>query len=653
MSVHTPDPWVEERERVARLGAMLQAFQRADRTLAAMEVLTAMTDQPHQNAPAWSDGKNITFNLPFVGSVKSTDDLIKVTGLNYHELAHIMYTPREGSWIVNQVRRAGAWHAFNVLEDQRIETFMTARFLATKPYFVMTILAYCLTDKSQWPMQHVLTYGRRYLPLAVREEMRRLFKEPKKLPKLEALIDEYRGLAYPTDEQRALDVIVEFDRLLKGMQSHVPNDPFGHATNSRPTFGEQEPYDGDEQDNTRQWVEYRDDEDAEDEDADGAGPGEGEDEGDEETEGDGGGSADDADGDLDADDSADADVDADGEGDEATGSDSDGDGGKGHGEGEGEQEGEGRDGSHRSVGKGKSKMPEPGDNLEDLMNDGLDAARNNPEVQQDAIAKKRTIERSVGKLPQLPVKNFNVDDVDPDYMAAQKRFRKELMRVWADSDPGWEVEQPAGKLNINRAVRGQDLDTLFDTWNPGKVAATSIDMVIFVDYSISMRNQMRKVSQCLWAVKRAVEAIGGEVTVLGYNDDATVMYTRRDKASKTVFRDFTAEGYTEPRKAIAEATVMLKHSVAHHRIALFLTDGAWGDADVCNDMIDYLNNMGVITALGYLFEQSYHADHLKQMDPADLRDSLFHHCKATAAFGDANGLVELAKAVVKEAMKSR
>ena len=52
-------------------------------------------------------------------------------GLNFHELSHILYTPRQGSEIVTWVKENDLFKAFNALEDQRIETLFTSRFPST------------------------------------------------------------------------------------------------------------------------------------------------------------------------------------------------------------------------------------------------------------------------------------------------------------------------------------------------------------------------------------------------------------------------------------------------------------------------------------------------------------------------------------------
>lgn len=687
-------------ESMARLQGMLSVFARADRTLSGLPVECKMEHHPGKNAPAWSDGKTITFNAPKVGSIHTTDDYIKVTGLNFHELCHIMYTPRVGSYIVDQVVVNNAFHAFNILEDQRIESMMAAKYLSTKAYFQMVILRYLLNDKSTWDRQHILTYGRRYLPDTVRDELRRRFKHQADLAELEDLIDSYRQIAYPSDEQQALHIILRFKALLQKFQQDAntqpPPDPFGHSGNCRPEVTEGQPYDGEQQEDTQTWVEegYDDWEDPEEDDDDqqGAGgesdeaddseddesdgPGQGgdweddddadddynggdtEDDSDDDADGDDG----DSDGDADSDDDADGSQDGDGESDDDSNSDGDaGDQSDKDGDDDSDQDGgdsdEDTDGNGSSGDDGSHSDPSvvdqddflDDDELREAINDIYDGLSKSEPVMDDLRTRERAIAKTTGQLPTLDVKHYREYVPSLPWKKASANFGKELNRLWADSDPGWNRYQNTGKVNVGRVMRGDDLDTVFDQWDEGVIQANDIDMVILVDYSSSMKGQMDTVSQALWAIKHAVESIHGDVTVLGFNQDATTFYTRHDKAKKNAYRLFGAEDWTDPGVALSEAFVMLKHSQRKHKIVLILTDGAWDNEAANNDVIKVMNANGILTGLGFLGDDRY----IRTLPPEDQERDWLHYCKARATFTNATGLAGLAKALVKEAMTAR
>src|SRR5690606_29089197 len=146
-----------------RLETMARVFTRIDRTLSGMEVSCHVGDAPSM-APAWSDGKHITFNARAIGDVTNIDDIIKLNGLNYHELSHILYTPRAHEPFTKKILNEGLFPVFNILEDQRIETLFTGMYPGTRPYFVMTFMKYCLAEPNMLPEVFPLAWGRRYLP---------------------------------------------------------------------------------------------------------------------------------------------------------------------------------------------------------------------------------------------------------------------------------------------------------------------------------------------------------------------------------------------------------------------------------------------------------------------------------------------------------
>jgi len=695
---------IDQQEQAARLAGMLSVFERADKTLSGQKVSTAIVNEPRKGAPAWSDGQTITFNAAKIGEVATTDDLIKITGLNFHELAHVMYTPRVKSWLGQEVANAGCWYVFNMLEDQRIETFMSARYLSTKAYFNMVVLKFLLNDPSNWSEQHVLTYGRRYLPQKVRDEMQRRFKDQKKVPRINSLIDRYRVLSFPADDREALAIIKEFKALLVQTDT-TPEDPFGHDSKGcRPNITQGDAYDQDQQDDTKSWVDYRDEEQADqddeesddfddsddsddwddaagdagdhdgaeaDEDADvsqedgqgGAGDEEGDDseEGNDSDDAGSDGAAGDDDDEESSSDSDSSGQDGDRGGDELTDTDGSGSGDQSDSDSQQQSDG-GQSDSGKGAGTGSTGNHYgdlTDDEFEKAMQDVYNDIANQPDVRSDIKDKEKAIEKTVGKSPSLAKLPHMMTPITPDYRLAARRFAKELSRMWADADPAWDSHRASGRVNIQRAMHGHDIDTVFDAWEEGKQDANDIDMVMLVDYSVSMRTQMNDASKSLWAIKRAVEEIRGEVTVIGYDDKTpTVMYDRYEKASPTHYRRFMEGAYTDPAQALAEAYTILKHSRAKHRIVLILTDGAWGNYEVCNTLVKKINATTITTALGFLADDidkrvldQMTADAKETGDDTALQEQKFHYCKAASVFQDAAGLTALAKAVVKQAMK--
>jgi hypothetical protein len=670
-----------------RLRAMADTFSKADTTMLGKDIKVQVVGIPQIKAPAYSTGGNIYLNTAWIGDIDSTDDIIKVTGLNWHELGHEAFTPRD-AWFTAKLQQAGLKQHFNMLEDQRIESLLAGMYPSMKPYFTMAVMKFIASRPDQLETAHALTYGRKYLPDRVRAALRMRFKQPNILDDMEAIIDQYRLVVFPGDEDKAFRLTEEFRSLL--VNAFGPNDivdPHGHSTDTRPQAVSNGQPDKAKQEQGRERIKQGDDEaddddqyedagsDADDDtdtddtdDSDGSGS-KSDDDADDTDDADDGGYGDDEDADDEdgeggsGESDADADFDDDGDYD-----DGEGDGDEGDSDADSDSDGEGQDSDDGAEGgtdggtdgqdvdgtgdntdaddSGTDSSSSGGDHdpllddadLADLLDKIADAAANRQDVMDDALNKQQAIERLSGKVPELPQETYINTTPEPMYVAASDRFKRELQRLWADVDPGWRRERPAGRLNVQRVLRGDDLDTVFDEWSEGKQDATSLEVVLLVDNSWSMgRPGMDAASQSVWAVKRAVESIGGEVTVIGFSDEAKTLYTKSDKALRSQFRRFGPVGSTDCDPAIEAARYIMYYSNKVHRIVLFMTDGAWDDYYSAERSIKVLHDHGIMTALA----------HISNIPTLEVDD---HGCQQCHIIQDPSGLVDLAKKIVKQAM---
>jgi hypothetical protein len=115
-----------QQERKLRVETLSRIYEQTDRVITGDPIIVNVVD--NGPAPAWSDGKSVTFNLDEIEDF-DIEELTQLNGLNYHELSHLEYTPRKSSKLVEFVLDNNLMHAFNILEDQRIETLMTGSSL--------------------------------------------------------------------------------------------------------------------------------------------------------------------------------------------------------------------------------------------------------------------------------------------------------------------------------------------------------------------------------------------------------------------------------------------------------------------------------------------------------------------------------------------
>lgn len=235
-----------------------------------------------------------------------------------------------------------------------------------------------------------------------------------------------------------------------------------------------------------------------------------------------------------------------------------------------------------------------------------------------------TIRRS-GCLPAIqPNSTRHTIAVPAPYVESARRFRVELDRLRGDADPGWVPRQSSGRLNAQRVILGTDPDTAFDRWLASSHDASDIETVLLLDASGSMDSAMSEVCAAAWAVKRAIQAVGGRTTVYSYDDVAGLVYAASDRAQSTTMRAISARGGNDPLKALQAARALLVNSGAANRMLITLADGDWGwEEEAAHEVVDELRDAGVSTAIGllgrYVSDDPHHHEHAVRISsPAAL-----------------------------------
>jgi hypothetical protein len=237
-----------------------------------------------------------------------------------------------------------------------------------------------------------------------------------------------------------------------------------------------------------------------------------------------------------------------------------------------------------------------------------------------------------------------------------RKFANELRKLKDDSEPAWERETVAGKLNMPRVMRGCDVDKAFDSWSTGD-DSTNIEAVILIDRSSSMSSGAndRKASVACWTVKRALESIDCSVTVYAFDDKNEIAYRKQDKAARTAYKFIHGQGGTDPYQSLilSEKTFMM--STRPNKMLFLITDGQF-DSKQNNPIIERLAKRGVLTVMVLIMdEQSYLDSVARNQSAQTLRDKTdFSH--GAELFSRVNGgkdLLQLAKAVVVGAIKKR
>jgi hypothetical protein len=261
--------------------------------------------------------------------------------------------------------------------------------------------------------------------------------------------------------------------------------------------------------------------------------------------------------------------------------------------------------------------------------------------------------RQIGGLPSLATNNSQAPEqigylnrpVDSNTFQASLSFGRELERLRANFDPAWDKYESQGRLVVERYIRGDEFDTIFDQWNEGREDATEIECVILLDKSGSMSgSKASNAYRAMYAIKRALDRINANTTVIAFNDKTQLLYGTADRAGSSI-RDAGSGGGTVADQAIQYSTKLLAESEKPVRIFFAITDGDWsGDQKINHNTIDQMNRAGVLTALAYIPENGeiVNLDYEKQ-----------HHCEIGAVIRNPFDLIALARGIVKHAISRR
>ena len=583
-------------EHINKLQSVGAVYGRTDRILTAEPVEVRVEDDKDMDTTAYNDGKNIVFNAHLIEDVDDKT-IISLNGFNYHEVGHILYTPRGGSEFGRTVKREELGKAFNVLEDARIERLLIAKYPSVAPFMEASCLEYLLKgDSAEFGSYFPLFTGRKYLDIELRQEIAdRFIKDfgTELAIRIATIVHEYRTLVYPRDFNRGLDLLRAFADIVGRENTNevngkpiLPNGNGGHIERDVQDKGRMK---GDKEQKAQQ------------------------DKADSNESGDGAGSER-------LDDPADTNTDNNGD---STSFDS----------------------------KGKD---EADDNvLRKDIQERLDNLSKQDEVQQATREVRKAINDNNERRSAIKQGAYSNQQVSAQVSASARAFGVALERVRIDNDPAWELEQPMGRLNIGRAMRADinDMDKVFDRWSEGN-SNNDIDAIVLVDTSGSMSWQIQRTMESAWVIKRGIERINGRVSVYKFNHDSRLIYSATDKAQPTEYRYVNSSGGTNPYKALLEARRQLMNSKRGVRMLFIVTDGEWDMTEENNKVIADLTKDGVQTSVVYLGSLKGWGEFDRV--EYDARVERYRHgAKHFREVEEPNQMVLVAKDIVKATMSAR
>lgn len=600
-----------------RLTKLANIFARANSVLTGKRISVHVTDNKEMGAPAWSSTTEVWLNMAHIKDDMSAESIVSLQGLDFHELSHLKFTPRNGHELPKWVKENDLWFSFNALEDMRIENLMVGNLPSVANWLVATIADYLLSDDKTLPYAYTITYGRKYLPTELQQLAIDNFEKPELTTELETIIDEYNDLVFDTKEnvERAKELISLYSDLLGQILPKQPDDPsgarrcdpFGHSkrpaqgyesgSNRPATPSEQKKYrdkcnsahggknkvkrntpapapkenaddtsdvtnsDTNSKEKEQERIQARNEKVAER---------------DSETDFD----------DLEFDDMEYADDDVD------YGQDY-------------------KQAGNKSVGN-QNGSTGANKQVTDTLSDIVDNVVSDLAKEINSIAKQLGIKLDlVGGNAETPQHaKFNSVIAPADLVLVSKAFGTELERLRAKYEPAWEYETELGNLNVVRYLNNSDFEICFDEWQEGRADVTEIEAVILLDKSGSMSGvNADEAYKSMWAIKKSLDNVGARTSVVVFDNRSHLLYSADEKAEAYI-RDSGADGGTDPEHAILFAKRILAETTKPIKLLFMITDGAW-DTQEGEKAIKEMRNAGVLTCQAYLSQYEVSAEHLE------------------------------------------
>jgi hypothetical protein len=556
-----------------------------------------------------------------LGDLTTKEGVASIKGLTLHEIGHILLSPRVGNDFRDWVIQSGMHRAWNALEDQRIESMLVASYPSTRDWYNATITQYLLTEQEGWSVAFPLIHGRKYLDKGVRRLVRDLYVNQHDVRELSDIIDKFRTLnmSDADDAERAKELVEAYHELTKNVGITNPN---GHDHRS-PEEGESNvksrPWNRTKQEQVKEQLEsepYDDLDNIEDmDDPDGCVMG-----GDDlEPSGQSGT-------DTNSPDDSSTDDPANGEGatpTDASGTQSDASGNEG--------EGNGKNAGDLALEKELERrltkqVDEIFERLDDALTKDINLYNGDVLLEGEILPEPDTYSRT------------STRSVSGDVAVGSDQFAYELQRLRAEHDPAWVRRTSNGRLDPVRWERGCEIDEAFDQFKSGNALATDIEAVILLDVSGSMATDEHKAHESMWAIKRALDSVNADTSVITYSDASYTLYSKNERVGNDM-KFIGNQGGTNPTKALQYAYGELANSTRAIKLLIIITDGAWDGKclEPTRKMITELRDGGVLTSLAWL--DTYR-------ESVNLNDVDTHGVEIVSHIRNAGDLFHLGRSIV-------
>jgi len=200
-------------ERQNELDSIASVYQTADKIITGDDISVSVTADSEMNTTAMNNGKDIIYNASLIEDLDS-ETITSLHGTNYHEVSHILFSPRAGSALGQFAKEQKVIRAYNMLEEARIENLMIAKYPSTRLFLETAITTYLLKDDpSEWGEAFPILTGRKYIDVDIRQAVADKFIQKYGVDiaqRVQDIAHAYSSLVFPTDFDNAKDLLTMF-----------------------------------------------------------------------------------------------------------------------------------------------------------------------------------------------------------------------------------------------------------------------------------------------------------------------------------------------------------------------------------------------------------------------------------------------------------
>lgn len=587
----------------AKVRSVANALAKLDTVLVGKRVDVATSNFSDNKTEMGGGKRKITLQEDLVlDAFDSARAQMILKGINYHEVAHLLFTPKR----VGYLGVGSTWTlGWNILEDGRVERLFSSRYQSTRALFRRAVLDKAISEQQQahdpvtaWAIAASRSF---LLSDKVLAEVRRVTTEslkalwPDRHPdweieadfgRLKVLAEEYRGLVLNrASANQAACIVGEFNQILDkylAQGDDVNRSPEGDADDEDQEQAQQEASDAegtqDDSGDAEESEQGADTSEDESEPQRGSGEAQSDNQGDESEESE---ESDSGEGDTSE---ADEDEETDSSGSGQAESDASPDAQDDQTDGSGTEDGDDEPADlNEELAEAEGSYAESLSEFDDAVKDEYQALRHKAVIKESGLDSDQAwghaenYRTTDGRMTQ------HVSNVVRAFEHAQ-----------AEKGAGWNRRVDMGKPNMAAMIESGHLPDLdvFDQYEDLYGDQTDLAVEVLADISGSMMSSGQALSKALWIMNRA--ALGADVDInTGAFTSRHFHLDRSSFARSNSFRVLKPSGGTCGADSMAIATARLLKSDAENKLITIMTDGDFADVAQVKGAIAYARSEGI------------------------------------------------------------